>query len=273
MWRHIGRYGVSNHHPNDYLLKRLFRRRSKKTSKRCHWSLLGEFTGDRWIPRTKGQWRGKCFHLMTSSYCCNGNWDLRDSAYSDGRFIEIFNEHPLTHWVTHICVGNLISLGPDNGLSPGRRQAIIWTDAGILLIGLLGTNFSEISIDIHTFSFTKMHLKMSSAKWRPFCLGLNVLNLLPTNVVSNQAGGHSKFTDVIIQKYEFSSSVVVQRHNHLHRRVCPWEWKHEIARIFSFGILLRRNRWAWSTPNAFRQILKTYGVGQAHRFMRYISSS
>ena len=82
----------------------------------------------------------------------------------------------LTHWgrVMHICVGNLASLGPDNGLLPGRRQAIIWTDAGILLIGPLGTNFSEILIDIHTFSFTKMHLKMSSTKWRPFCLGLNV---------------------------------------------------------------------------------------------------
>ena len=24
-------------------------------------------TGDRWIPLTKGQWRGKCFHLMTPS--------------------------------------------------------------------------------------------------------------------------------------------------------------------------------------------------------------
>ena len=34
-----------------------------------HWIFLGEFTGHRWIPRTKGQWRGKCFHLMTSSWC------------------------------------------------------------------------------------------------------------------------------------------------------------------------------------------------------------
>ena len=58
---------------------------------------------------------------------------------------------------------------------PGRRQAIIWTSAGILLIGSLGTNFSEILIGIQTFSFRKMQLKMSSAKWRPFCLGLNVL--------------------------------------------------------------------------------------------------
>ena len=35
-----------------------------------HWPLWGEFTGDRWIPRTNGQWRGKCFHLMMSSYVC-----------------------------------------------------------------------------------------------------------------------------------------------------------------------------------------------------------
>ena len=54
----------------------------------------------------------------------------------------------LTHWgqVTHICVDNLTIIGSDNGLSPDRRQAIIWTNAGILLIGPLGTNLSEILI-------------------------------------------------------------------------------------------------------------------------------
>ena len=77
--------------------------------------------------------------------------------------------------MTHICVGNQTIIGSDNGLSSGRRQAIIWTNAGILLIRPLGTNFSEISIKSLTFSFTKMLLKVSSAKWRPFCLGLNVL--------------------------------------------------------------------------------------------------
>ena len=77
--------------------------------------------------------------------------------------------------VTHICVGNSTIIGPDNGLSPGGRQAIIWTNAGILLIGPWGTNFSEILIGIQTFSLKKTRLKMSSAKWRPFCLGLNVL--------------------------------------------------------------------------------------------------
>ena len=59
---------------------------------------------------------------------------------------------------------------------PERRQAIIWTNAGILLIGPLGTNFSKILTEIQIFSFRKMHLKITSAKWHPFCLGLNVLN-------------------------------------------------------------------------------------------------
>ena len=75
----------------------------------------------------------------------------------------------------HICVSKLIIIGSDNGLSPGWRQAIIWTNAGILLIGTLGTKFSETLIETHTFSFKKMHLQMSSGKWRPFCLGLNLL--------------------------------------------------------------------------------------------------
>ena len=37
-----------------------------------------------------------------------------------------------------VCVGEIIIIGSDNGFSPGRRQAIIWTNAGILLIGPLG---------------------------------------------------------------------------------------------------------------------------------------
>ena len=101
------------------------------------------------------------------------------------------NKHlVLTHWgrVTHICVNKLTTTGSDNGLSPGRCQAIIWTNSGILLIGPLGTNFSEILIKIHTFSFKKMHFKLSSGKWQPFCLGLNVLTfetLQPVEVLNH----------------------------------------------------------------------------------------
>ena len=87
----------------------------------------------------------------------------------------------LTHWgrVTHICVSKLTIIVSDNGLPPGRRQAIIWTNAGILLFGLIGTNFREILVRIQTFSFKKLHLKTSSAKWRLFYLGLNGLKQFP----------------------------------------------------------------------------------------------
>ena len=83
----------------------------------------------------------------------------------------------LTHWgwVTHLCITRLTIIGSDNGLSPGRRQAIIWTNVSILLIGPLETNFNEMFIEMLAFSFAKIHLQMSSGKWRPFCLGLNVL--------------------------------------------------------------------------------------------------
>ena len=72
--------------------------------------------------------------------------------------------------MTNIHVNKLTLIGSDIGLSPDRRQAIIWTNAGILLIGPWGTNVSGILIECHTFSFKKMHLKMSSGKWRPQCV-------------------------------------------------------------------------------------------------------
>ena len=74
-----------------------------------------------------------------------------------------FTAHTLIKWgrMTHIYVGKLtITTSSDSGLSPGRHQAIIWTYAGILLIGPLGTNFSETLIEIQTFSLKKICLKM-----------------------------------------------------------------------------------------------------------------
>ena len=86
----------------------------------------------------------------------------------------------LTHWdqVMNICVSKQTIIVSDNGLSPGGCLAIIGTNAGILSIGALGTNCSEMFIEIYIFSFKKMHLKMSSLKWQPFCLGPNALTLL-----------------------------------------------------------------------------------------------
>ena len=66
----------------------------------------------------------------------------------------------------HVCGGKLIIIGSDNGLLPGQRQAFIWTN---------GTKFNDILIEIHAFSFKKVHFKMPSGKWQPFCVGFNVL--------------------------------------------------------------------------------------------------
>ena len=79
-------------------------------------------------------------------------------------------------WVTHICISTITIIGSDNGLSPGRHQAIIWPNAEMLLIGSLRIDCSEILIKINTISFKKMHLKMSFAKWHLFHLSPNVLN-------------------------------------------------------------------------------------------------
>ena len=134
-----------------------------------------------------------CFHLAhkkVGAWMSNDIWRFHGNAITYSwpnlnTLMQHFNGlmhnscnswHLWTHWgrATHICIGKLTIIGSDNGLSPGRRQAIIWTITGILVIVPLGTNFNEILIQIHTFSFQKMHFKMFSAKWRPFCLGLNV---------------------------------------------------------------------------------------------------
>ena len=103
----------------------------------------------------------------------------------------------LTHWgrVTHICVGNLTIIGPDNGLSPGRCQAIIWTNAGILLIGPWGTNFSEILIGIHKFSFKKINLKMA------FC---EMASILSRPQCVNQQNKHVRKEDWGLSQYNNS---------------------------------------------------------------------
>ena len=88
------------------------------------------------------------FHKRNERWC--SRWDSSgfilwwSSLYQPYLFPD--HSNLLTHWgrVTHICVGNITIDGPNNGLSPCRRQAIIWTNAGILLIEPLAANFSEI---------------------------------------------------------------------------------------------------------------------------------
>ena len=126
--------------------------------------------------------RGHCLQprppKIGPRFCCTGQKNLHQVRYTVIWCGESCYMSFLTHWgrVTHICVDKLTIIGSDNGLSPERRQAIIWTNAGILLIGPLGTNFSEILIEIQTFSLKKIRLKMSSAKFCSFCPCLNVLH-------------------------------------------------------------------------------------------------
>ena len=132
-------------------------------------------------------------HFHTRKWMSSGKW-----------WPSCLGLNVLTHWgrVTHICVSNLTTIGSVNGLSPGRRQAITWTNAGILLIGPLGTNFSEILIEIPTFLLKKMHLKVSSAKWRPSCLGLKVLTQHPTLLESGARDNNFQFDycDTLVKK-------------------------------------------------------------------------
>ena len=106
-------------------------------------------------------------------------------------FQNILTGLTLTHRgrVTHICVGSLTINGSDNGLSPGRRQAIIWTNDGILLIGTLGTNVSEIWIEILTFLFKKIRFENVVCEMASICLGLNELTKYSGNIPNNKYGG------------------------------------------------------------------------------------
>ena len=125
---------------------------------------------------------GKVQLWKTTSSCldfCDWTLDPFDS--------QVFLFGRLTHsgQVAHICIGKLIIIGSDNGLSPDLRQAIIWTNARLLSIEPLGTYFNENLIKIQQFSLKKMHVKMSSVKWRPSCLSLNVLiGIFQLNVCS-----------------------------------------------------------------------------------------
>ena len=108
-----------------------------------------------------------CKNLAVGCKC----WHLIDALHAKRVFID-----SLTHWVrvTHIYVSKLTIIGSDNSLSPGRRQAIIWTNDGILLIGTLETDFSEILSEINIFSLREIYLKISPAKMpailsRPQC--------------------------------------------------------------------------------------------------------
>ena len=86
-----------------------------------------------------------------------------------------------TRWgrAMHVCIRKLTIIGSENSLSSSRRQTIIWTNDEILLIGPFETNFSEILIGIHTFSFKKCIWICCLWNGHSFCFSLNVLTHSP----------------------------------------------------------------------------------------------
>ena len=132
----------------------------------CCLKAPGHYLNQSWLLISEVLW-----HSPESNFTANAQASILHNEFEDHTFKITCHVSSgpmsLTHWgrVTHICVGDLTIIGSDNGLSPGRRQAIIWTNAGMLLIGPLQWNFLEM----HTFSLKKIHFKMSSGKRRPFC--------------------------------------------------------------------------------------------------------
>ena len=155
-------------------------------------------------------------------------YDNLNSNPADSRLNDI-----LSNWdhVTHVCVSKLTIIGSDNGWLLSRRRAIIWINSGILLTRPLTINFSEILIEIHIFSPKKMHLKWSSAKWRPFCLGLDVLQMV--RVISD----------------EFHFCYIRLKHNTVHHEWLCW------ARPAHECCVVRRTCDKWSSANSTRAFL------------------
>ena len=104
-----------------------------------------------------------------------------------------------THWgpVTHICVGNINNIDSDNGLSPDRRQTIIWTSAGILLIWPVGTNFAKyhqssgcFEIDISNWNSAFHVVSHDTEK---LCMAMCNLNISDVLLVSSMQWSPSSF--------------------------------------------------------------------------------
>ena len=105
----------------------------------------------------KPAWRDS---FLSNRWRANLNWLL----FSDAIWC-----HVIWSTLVHIYASlNKAIVGSDNGLAPVRCQAIIWTNAGILLIRPQRIIFSEILIYIQTFSLNKMESKMSFAKGTMF---------------------------------------------------------------------------------------------------------
>ena len=183
-------YGILNHLQLSCLLNSMFKLTTRKSERSallvlCEGNPLVtkvQITMSQPKPITKPM-----MTLFTETFVtCEGN-----SVCSQREGTFLINEMPLTHLgqMKHIYIRNGTIIGSDNGLLPGRCLAITWINAWILLFGSLGANFIGILFEIHAFSFKKMDLNLSPAKWRSFCLYLHVFKSLSYSVSESKAQG------------------------------------------------------------------------------------
>ena len=110
-------------------------------------------------PTAPSHYLNQCWHTVNWTLWNKLRWNfnqnimifiLKKTAWKYCLQILVRLVRVLTHWgqLKHISVSKLTIIDSDNGLSPGRCQAIIWTNAGILIIRTLATNFREILSEI-----------------------------------------------------------------------------------------------------------------------------
>ena len=151
-WRHNGRDSVSNHQPHDCLFNRLFRRRSRK-----HQSLasLAFVRGiHRWIHRTNGQLRGKCFHLMTWSWICATQW----RSYAQCRRNVAHKSHKSRKSISNVSLYGAISKFDQSNRNTLICVVCLWLlfdGASIYILCLyswfLGSNYTVLSVVLRYF--------------------------------------------------------------------------------------------------------------------------
>ena len=105
--------------------------------------------------------------LIQYDFYCIANMSIRVDVKSMGPFQSTcVDTCIISTFPVHSSPLNQVSFGSGNGLSPVQRQAITWTNADLLSIGIKHECYL---ITIQKFSLMKIHLKMLFATWQPFC--------------------------------------------------------------------------------------------------------
>ena len=137
---------------------------------------------------------GKAVAYLLYTWIQNGDWQIDGTLLFHWHSAQIIRwvNLCLTHWgrVTHICVSKLTIIGSDNSLSPGRRQAIIWTSAGICY-WTLGNKFQwTLDINLHIFiqenAFENVVWETADILSRPQCVNV----VYTTNNISQYGLGN-----------------------------------------------------------------------------------